>query len=459
MVQALDLSVHKVFTSEEMKKLVSMYKLTHLIIGQEEYDENRDYIEALGSAVNVAVSADEGFVPAENSRIILIKKPFYCLSVVNILNSREDYEELSEDKNVICPGVRVLVVDDEPMNLMVAQGIFREYQMEVSTASGGMEAIRLCERKEFDLILLDHMMPGMDGVETLKRLRRIMKDAGKMTVPIIAFSANVVSGAREMFLSEGFDEFISKPVEEQELKRLLRKVLPKSSVIYKEREQSDTDKQPSAEEHGDNLALLAEKGFNTGEGMRYTGNDRDFYENMLLIFANSAQSKARDIEAAYRGSDVTNYRTLVHALKSSARMIGAEELSEQAREAEEAAKNGDIAYINGHTLSLLDKYREVSRQISLVLQAEPTAQEEPAGSETAEPDLLAGLTELKQSLDIFRSDKAEALIADMSALTYQGKPVSRLLHAAALDIGDFEFEAAAEKVQSVIDAIERGEMQ
>ena len=126
---------------------------------------------------------------------------------------------------------RILVVDDEPMNLMVSEGIFKGYQMIVKTAESGRKAIEICEKDDFDLIFLDHMMPEMDGVETIKRLRKVSSDTGRLFT-VVAFTANAVSGAREMFLQEGFDEFISKPIETLELERILRKLLPKSAISY-----------------------------------------------------------------------------------------------------------------------------------------------------------------------------------------------------------------------------------
>lgn len=148
--------------------------------------------------------ADESFRPAKNNGITVVRKPFFCLPIINILNRRNPLDnEISEKTDIICPGVKALVAD-EPMNLMVAEGIFKAYQMEVKTAESGMEAIELCKREEFDLIFLDHMMPEMDGIETLKTIRKTMMDTRNSRI-FIAFSANVVSGAREMFLREGFN--------------------------------------------------------------------------------------------------------------------------------------------------------------------------------------------------------------------------------------------------------------
>ncbi|MGN0142355.1 MAG: hybrid sensor histidine kinase/response regulator, partial [Roseburia sp.] len=226
MVQGLDIPLHRAYNIEEMKKLTSVYQLTHLFLGREEYEENKSYFEELAESMGVFAVGDEDFILPQGSRVRLLRKPFYSFTVASILNAvaTED-AEMFREKRMICPNVTVLVVDDEPMNLMVAEEIFKGYQMKVKTAESGREAIEICEREDFDLIFMDHMMPEMDGVETLKQLRKITKDSGRV-LTVIALTANAVSGAREMFLQEGFDEFVSKPIETSEMERALRKVLP-----------------------------------------------------------------------------------------------------------------------------------------------------------------------------------------------------------------------------------------
>ena len=154
--------------------------MAHLFIGREEYEEDKSYFEDLGQNIKVIVVADAQFTLPQGSCAKLLKKPFYSLPIVNILNAgAAGDEELLKEKRMICPGIRVLVVDDEPMNLMVAEGIFRDYQMSVTTAESGRKAIELCGKEDFDLIFLDHMMPEMDGVETLKRLRKNHTDTAR----------------------------------------------------------------------------------------------------------------------------------------------------------------------------------------------------------------------------------------------------------------------------------------
>ncbi|MCH5256503.1 MAG: response regulator [Lachnospiraceae bacterium] len=487
LVQGLDLTVHRVFDSEELKKLIGMYQLTHLVIGKEEYEENASYFEKTDNDMEIVVVADDDFVPEENSRINFMRKPFYCLPIVNVLNAKTSFvvDEFERDKNMLCPGVRVLVVDDEPMNLMVAEGIFKDYQMRVRTAEGGIAAIEICKKEDFDLIFLDHMMPEMDGVETLKRLRKIQTDAGK-TYTIIAFTANAVSGAREMFLQEGFDEFISKPIEDHELRRLLKKVLPKNSIIYAE---GNGNKKSHIEEYGENMenaaaghtdagsdsgqkpvfnnvteqdkfTRLNEMGFHTMTGLQYCRGDREFYEAVLIKYAKDAEHKITDIDASFRGDDIKNYQIMVHALKSSSRMVGAGVLSEMAKDLEDAAKNQDLAYIKENHNGLIDKYRETVQNILDVLEPDimDAPEEEPVtGTEISKDEFNEKLLKLKNSLDTFEADTAETLITEMKGLVYQGKAVSEIMRDIRQDVDDFELGTAAQKVEALIDSIEGGE--
>ena len=474
MIQDLGFVIHRVFALEELKKLTGMYHLTHLIIGKEEYEEEAAYFEALDQGTKVIVVADDSFRPMNNSRITFVRKPYYSLSIVNVLNSQPSLEPyVSEQDHMTCPGVRVLVVDDEPMNLMVAEGIFNAYEMDVKTAGSGMEAIELCKNEEFDLIFLDHMMPEMDGVETLRILRGNEKDQG-MVHTVIAFTANAVSGAREMFRQEGFDEFLPKPIEDQELRRLLKKMLPKDSIVYgkagdKKRipvngEKSDAEQSTAVQDKGsatDKLASLEGKGFQTKAGLQYSHNDSAFYEQILQAFTKSAEGRMKDIETAFQGEDIANYQIYVHALKSSSKMLGADTLSEMAKEAEEAAKNRDVTYIRDNHERLMEKYKATVQDILDVLCIEDTVSPEEikaAGIDVSKEEICKRLSELKESLDTFEMNAAETLLKEMSELVYRGTPVSELLKDARQDVDDFEMGKAAEKVEALISRMEGGEL-
>lgn len=478
MVQELDMPLHRVSDMEELEKLTSMYQLTHLFIAREEYEENKSYFEDLDQEIKVIVVADNDFVLPQESRVALLKKPFYSLSIVNILNAGAAEEEtLLQEKCMICPGVSVLVVDDEPMNLMVAKGIFKDYQMRVTTAESGRKAIELCEKEDFDLIFLDHMMPEMDGVETLKRLRKIHADTGRVFT-VIAFTANAVSGAREMFLREGFDEFVSKPIETLEMERILRKVLPKSSIMFvdendrKAAKAEDTKKQDDqkeeridgqiSESHSgeDEMKRLETAGIHTQSGIQYCGGDRAFYVEMLTKFAEDAGKKEMEINHFFQKGDFENYAILVHALKSTAKMIGADSLSEHAKQLEMAAKKQDADYIREHQEGLLAEYHQVVQCIFDVFALEENDSvqvNQEKETEISRDELIQRLTELKAGLDTFEADKAESLLSEMSQAVYQGATIGELLSDVRRDVDDFEFGAASEKVEAFIKKVEGGE--
>jgi len=479
MICGLDLSLHRVFHLEEMKELTARYQLTHLFIGREEYEESKSYFESLAEGMEVVVAADDSFLPPQGSRIHILRKPLYALSVINLLNSEKtaNADTFSKER-MICPKIRVLVVDDEPMNLMVAEGIFKDYQMKVSTAGSGIEAIELCKKEDFDLIFLDHMMPEIDGVETLKQLHKIYADSGRVPT-IIAFTANAVSGAREMFLREGFDEFVSKPIEYLEMERVLRKVLPKSSIAFVDENYVKKNKLQKTERHkvgedpfgekpvqkedsreSDGLNRLKNVGININAGIQYCKDDMEFYEDVLIKFAQSAAGKAEEINDFYLKKDFSNYQIRVHALKSSAKMIGADSLSEMARKAEEAAKNQNEGYIQEHHEEILTGYSEIAQHILDALDTgeNGSEQEEPQSrTEIVTEELVRRLEELKEKLDTFEADQAENMISGLSGFVHQGTTVEDLLHEIRQDVEDFELGAASEKVEALIRSMKGGE--
>ncbi len=466
LVHGLEIELHRVSNLDEMKKMIARYSFTHLFIGKEEYEETPAFFENMDKNTEVIVVADDKLFMPEDSRMRLLRKPFYSLPIINMLNSEpsEDVEPFQE-MQMICPNIRALVVDDEPMNLMVSEGIFKDYQMGVMTAGSGKKAIEICEKEDFDLIFLDHMMPEMDGVETLKRLLKLYSETDKVPA-MIAFTANAVSGAREMFLREGFDEFLSKPIERLELERVLKKVLPKASVKFVDGNNAkvgakELNGKEIPEEDGDGkMRRLADAGFQTHSGIAYCRGDMQFYEELLVKFGQDAEKKATDINSFYEKGDFDNYHILVHALKSVSKMVGAYALSDMAKKLEEASKDGNTAFIKEHHEELLMQYRNMAQCIREVFELQQDIPELPdikEGVEMSKEELLVKLKELKESLNTYEADKAESQLQGMSQGLYQGVAVAELLRDAGQDIEDFEFSAASEKVEALMERLEGGE--
>ena len=367
-VRGLGVQMHRVNNASNLKLLQSSVHLTHLFIAEEEYNDNVDLIENLAKDMVVAVVANEGIILPKNTRVKVLEKPFYCFPVVSILNSSVNSKE-EIVKKLRCDGTRALVVDDESMNLVVAKSIFGRYGMKVMTATSGPESIEICREKVFDIIFMDHMMSGMDGVEAMKRIRTDVAGLNG-SIPIVALTANAMSSAKQMFLAEGFDGFVSKPVETDELERVLKQVLPKSCLSYVDDDgqreevpdEPEVQAAPAVEEK-DFMTELRKNGVDTDSGLKYCVGDKDFYKSLLIQFASESADKIASMKKYYNVRDWHNYEILVHALKSTSKMIGIADLSEKAKSLEMSAKNNEENYILENHEQMIRDYGRITAEI------------------------------------------------------------------------------------------------
>ena len=359
--EGLSIPFFRVQTRDELEKLIKNSEVTHLFVGTGEYLDNKQYIDALANTLNVALIAAENGVGCEvGANITVLPKPFYGTMVASFLNHVFNRDSIEVDEIVTFPGVKALVVDDEHMNLIVAREILSAYEMEITTASGGEEAIELCGRQDFDIVFMDHMMPAMDGVEAMHIIKHNAAKENK-EIPVVALTANAISSAREMFISEGFDGFVPKPIEISDLERVLRRLLPKFVVAYsKERE---TIIKKEAEEK-DYITKLKEAGVDTAYGLDYCGGDTEFYEELLSDYADRKDSKLEEIKGYFDAMDFKNYEIRVHGVKSTSKLIGAFELSDLAKALEDAAKGGNEAFIKETHPEFMRKYETLMNIIS-----------------------------------------------------------------------------------------------
>ncbi len=225
-IQAQLYSAETVYDVERMKEKT---EVGFIFMGQEEYEENKGYFDAAcEEGIVIVVLADPGYKPDAGSRVLILPKPLYSYPVIKVLNEGLNAGDLGIGDDTAKPtfeNVRALIVDDEPMNLVVASGIFKDYGMSVDTAGSGREAISKYRENEYDVVFMDHMMPEMDGVEAMKQIRGVADDMGRNSI-IVALTANVVSGAKEMFIREGFNGFIAKPINTADFERVMLRELP-----------------------------------------------------------------------------------------------------------------------------------------------------------------------------------------------------------------------------------------
>ncbi len=291
------------------------------------------------------------------------------------------YEEYlhSEKKKTVeiyAPSAHILVVDDVDMNLKVMQGLLRDTGVSIDTAINGMECLALIRKTKYDLIFLDHMMPKMDGIETLENMKIIDNNPNSQT-PVIMLTANAVMGAREEYLEKGFTDYVSKPVREDEIKSIMKKYLnpelikdphvkAEGKALINE-DLTSTDNQEKhigeqAERELNKLEKLAkETSIDLETGLGYCMNDEDFYIEMLKTYVDGKKNEV--LEECLRQDDWKNYQTNVHALKSTSLTLGATQLSEHAKALEFACKEDNITYVREHHEEVMAEYLQFTDAI------------------------------------------------------------------------------------------------
>lgn len=354
MAEQLEVALTCCNNFRELERRMEKQSYTHLFVGVEEYREQTAYFTAMSKKMPVILvlgREDEGTIQGD---FLCIYKPFYALSVAAALNGETLVQRMDgshhQRNHFVAPKAAVLVVDDSMMNLKVMEGLLRPYEVRLFTAASGEEALKLLDWAHYDLIFMDHMMPKMDGIETLHQLRK-KKGNYYQSVPVVALTANAIGGAREMFLTEGFDDFVAKPVEISVLERVLKKHLPAELIQFQEMWNKDPE-------------IKEDWRIDTEQGLMYCGGEMEDYLEILQIYYESGLQKKEEIKELYAAEDWKEYTVLVHALKSTSQSIGANKLYEMAKAQELAGKEGQIETLAVGEDPLMQEYEAVLNEIS-----------------------------------------------------------------------------------------------
>lgn len=269
------------------------------------------------------------------------------------------------------PDAHILIVDDTRMNLAVAVGLLKETELRIDTASSGAEAIELAGAHAYDVILMDQRMPKMDGTEAMHRIRT-QQGGSNGSTPFICLTADAVSGARERYLAEGFNDYLTKPINGVTLEETLLKYLPPEKVKARAKAEVTV-----AEPDGsDRYAALRAVGMEPEVGLGYCQNDEGLYSSLLYDYVCDAAKKAGSLRELFDACDWKDYAVVVHSLKSTSRMIGVADLADSAEELEHAADRADsVTVANGHA-HMLERYDQVVEAIRLVCKDEEASTED-----------------------------------------------------------------------------------
>ena len=326
----------------------------------------------------------------------------YKASYQELLKGHKKYRE-----KFTAPEALVLMVDDNPMNLTVFKSLIKQTKVQVDTANDGDEGLLLAKEKKYDIIFLDHMMPGKDGIETLHELKKQESGPNRNT-PVICLTANAISGAREQYIEAGFNDYLTKPIDTDKLEEMLLTYLPQEKM----QEAGEEVMVQENEEIPESLAPLLSAGWlDLRMGIKNSGSVED-YLPLLKIFYESIDETEQAIEGFYAERNIKDYTIKVHALKSSARIIGAQEFGEEAQLLENAGKAENREYIRAHHEGFIETYRGFKAQLAAVFANEQTAAED----EKPEADAVlmeSVYEEMREAAEEMDCDRLEEIFTEM----------------------------------------------
>ncbi len=282
-------------------------------------------------------------------------------------------EEKHYKESFTAPAAKILVVDDNDMNLTVVQSLLEKTQLQIHTASSGKECLEKIAKEHYDIVFLDHMMPEMDGIETLSRAKAMTGIPCRNT-PFIALTANAVAGVKEMFLEKGFDDYLSKPVDGKTLERMVQKYLPAEKL--EKAAENTASPEPQTEEPSPappaETISPAEEQIDLATALKYCGGNEEMQKKFLTMFVSRREAVSSQLNNDLETMNIEDYTTHVHALKSTALSIGGVKLSEAAKALEmaghaycdgpEAEKNEHLQYIREHHCETLTLYEKLASE-------------------------------------------------------------------------------------------------
>jgi len=312
----------------------------------------------------------------------------------------------------------ILIVDDVETNLFVAVGLMKLYKLQIDTVMSGQEAIeKIRSGKNYDVIFMDHMMPGMDGIETTKHIRAL-----NYIKPIVSLTANAVAGQADMFLENGFDNFISKPIDIRQLNAVLNKYIrdkqPSEVIEAARREEAAAIKEAAEAATNEDTGKTSQfsgkiPGINTTKGLlRYDGNV-DTYLKVLRSYAASIRSLLTSVDnitnAGINESNLSLYKINVHGIKGTSLDVYAEQVAKEAKDLESAAEKGDIGFIGENNDAFTEKAWKLVSDLDEIFTAMETDNPKPK-MDKPDKDILIKLMTACKDYDIGAADEAMALL-------------------------------------------------
>jgi signal transduction histidine kinase/CheY-like chemotaxis protein len=400
----------------------------------------------------------EGYIPG----VRFVSIPAQSLSIANVLNGIEDSKEYNKSSGIIkfiFPRARLLIVDDIATNLHVAEGLLTPYKAAVDICLSGLQAIEMIkraagEKRDYDIVFMDHMMPEMDGIEATAAIRLWEKVNLHKPVPIIALTANAVVGMKEMFIENKFNDFLSKPIDVSKLDEMLDRWIPKDK-----RERRKEERKELSKPTGVGIDFPAIFGVDTAKGIALTGRTVTAYTKVLSLFCKDVEERLPLLQKTQDAASLPELVTIIHAIKSASASIGAAEISSQAAGLETVGKAGDMAFIRINLPGFVQQLTELVKNIRAAIDI--TEDEHIPADANKGADISAYIPIFRELAEVLKSQNISEIDRILEELNQ--KPLDTKTKEALQKISDdvlvTEFDSALKITESLIDKYKAGKEQ
>ncbi|MCL2080576.1 MAG: ATP-binding protein [Oscillospiraceae bacterium] len=408
-------------TSEsEFYDVMTAHALSFVFVASHLLESTKRVMEKLGSNAQIIILTEFGETVSDES-LRMLAMPVQTISVANILNGVSDSFSYNENKSSIsrftAPEAKVLIVDDIQTNLVVAEGLLAPYKMQITLCKSGIEAIEAVQADDYDLVFMDHMMPEMDGIETVSHIRALEGEKFEK-LPIVALTANAISGMKEMFQENGFDGFLSKPIDTMQLNAILER------WIIREKRSQIVETTGKAE----------------------TATDGEYHKKLLEIFRRDAENAVNTLRETVETGDIKLFTTTAHAMKSALANVKEDEISKTAYTFEQAGINGDMEFIRHNANHFIESLE------ALIQKLRPDEAESDSDTETEEDTIY--LTEqlrlLTSACDDYDDESAYAALDLMKKTPLKNETSAALESIRDMLFLNSNFEGASERAAELL---------
>ncbi|MDR2434220.1 MAG: response regulator [Treponema sp.] len=410
-IDNLGVSCKLVAETEEFVRALEVEHFDFIFAASFLFKEAQGEIQKRNITTTLVLLAEYGEVTTER-HVRFIAMPTHSISIANILNRVEELRGYSEDEDnagirFTAPDARILMVDDIKTNLDVAEGLLAPYAMKIDSCLSGREALGLVQENNYDLVLMDHMMPGMDGIETAGAIRALAGESFQK-LPIVALTANAIAGMRDMFLEAGFNDYISKPIEIAKLDTIIARWIPAEKQI---KSGGIVKRETFSGETG-----IVIPGVDAAKGIAMTGGTEAGYKKVLAQFYRDARERLSLLQAPPDEAVLPIFVTQTHALKSASATIGAAEVSAEAAALETVGKAGDIRTISETLPGFRKHLTELIEAIGKVLEEKNKELRVRSGEKDSVPTLQSSLAALKSALETKSMKEIDTLLEELEQL-------------------------------------------